>query len=63
MVPNPYFGIGLAVHTHLIICGRCGLGSFKPNGPRPEETPDACPEHDRGEKSWLGRKVRRNRTR
>lgn len=63
---NPYYGIGLAVHTHLIICGRCGLGAFKPNGPRPDARPAPALEHDRAEKSakpWLGWKVRWRRTR
>jgi hypothetical protein len=53
-VPNPYFGIGLAVHEHLIICGHCDLGAFKPNGPRPDPNPKPDAEAERGKPRKLG---------
>lgn len=31
--PNPHYGVGLAVHPYLIVCGKCGWTNFVPAVP------------------------------
>ncbi len=39
--PNPYYGVGLAVHNYLSTCPRCGLVEFLPRVPRHAESAPA----------------------
>ena len=42
--PNPYYGVGLAVHQHLAGCPRCGFVEFLPRVARPVDAPaEAAP--------------------
>lgn len=47
VVPNPYYGVGLAVHQHLSTCPQCGFVQFLPGPPRRPEPPAPAAEPPR----------------
>lgn len=57
LAPNPYFGTGLSVHSHIQVCTRCGAISFPP---APERDAAAAPSSGAAPgwgarvRSWLG---------
>jgi ribosomal protein S27AE len=51
LMRNPYFGVSLAVHEYLVICGYCGFFKYVRGIRSEEDDPAPAPPPRR----WLGR--------
>jgi hypothetical protein len=59
LVPNPYYGAGLAVHRYLRVCRRCPWTVIVRENPLPAPTADAAVVPTAPEEKTADRPVRR----